>query len=147
MGLSLQLAEDMKQAMKEKDKLRLSVIRMVRAAVKNKEIDTQAILSDEEVLAVVQKELKQRRDSLQAFEQAGRSDLADEAKAEIAVLESYLPTQLTEAELRTIVTRIISEVGATGPADVGKVMPKLMPEIRGRADGKLAQQVVQALLQ
>ncbi|MDQ0190478.1 GatB/YqeY domain-containing protein [Alicyclobacillus cycloheptanicus] len=146
MGLSEQLSEDMKQAMKEKDKLRLSVIRMVRAAVKNKEIETGAALTDDEVLGIVQKELKQRRDSLQAFESGGRADLVDEAKAEIAVLESYLPAQLSEDELRDIAARIIAEVGATGKRDTGKVMSKLMPEIRGKADGKLAQQVVQTLL-
>ncbi|WDL96337.1 GatB/YqeY domain-containing protein [Alicyclobacillus sp. ALC3] len=144
--LSERLSDDMKQAMKDKEKVRLSVIRMVRAAIRNKEIDSGASLNDEEVLAVVQKELKQRRDSLQAFENAGRADLADAAKEEIRILETYLPAQLSEEEVRTIAVRIISEVGASGKSDVGKVMPKLMQEIRGKADGKLAQQVVSGLL-
>lgn len=146
MSLSERLQEDLKKAMKDKDKVRLSVIRMVRSAVKNREIEIGATLSDDEVNVVIQKELKQRRDSLQAFESAGRTDLIDEVKAEINVLTGYLPAQLTEDELRTIVQRIISEVGAQGKSDVGKVMGKLMPEIRGKADGKLAQQVVQSLL-
>lgn len=144
--LSEQLSDDMKQAMKEKDKVRLSVIRMVRAALRNKEIDSGAALDDEAVLAVIEKELKQRRDSLQAFLSAGRRDLEDAVKLEIAILESYLPAQLSESEVRAIASRIIAEVGATGKSDVGKVMPKLMQEIRGRADGKLAQQVVSSLL-
>lgn len=144
--LSERLSDDMKQAMKDKEKVRLSVIRMVRAAIRNKEIDSGASLNDEEVLAVVQKELKQRRDSLQAFENAGRDDLADAAKEEIRILETYLPAQLSEEEVRSIAVRIISEVGASGKSDVGKVMPKLMQEIRGKADGKLAQQVVSGLL-
>lgn len=144
--LSVRLSDDMKQAMKDKDKVRLSVIRMVRAAVRYKEIDNGAALNNEEVLAVVQKELKQRRDSLQAFESAGRQDLADAAKIEISILTSYLPAQLSEAELRDIASRIIIQVGAAGKSDVGRVMPLLMQEIRGRADGKLAQQVVSSLL-
>lgn len=144
--LSVRLSDDMKQAMKDKDKVRLSVIRMVRAAVRYKEIDNGAALSDEEVLSVVQKELKQRRDSLQAFESAGRQDLADAAKVEISILEAYLPAQLSEAELQEIASRIITQVGAAGKSDVGRVMPLLMQEIRGRADGKLAQQVVSSLL-
>jgi uncharacterized protein len=146
MSLSERLQEDLKKAMKDKDKVRLSVIRMVRSAVKNREIELGATLSDEEVNVVIQKELKQRRDSLQAFESAGRTDLIDEVKAEIDVLTAYLPAQLTEDELRAIVQRIIAEVGAKAKSDVGKVMGKLMPEIRGKADGKLAQQVVQSLL-
>lgn len=144
--LSERFSDDMKQAMKDKNKVRLSVIRMVRAAIRNKEIDSGATLSDDEVLAVVQKELKQRRDSLQAFESAGRSDLAGAAKEEIRILEEYLPAQLSEGEIRAIAARIIAEVGATGKSEVGKVMPKLMQEIRGKADGKLAQQVVAGLL-
>jgi uncharacterized protein len=146
MSLSERLQEDLKKAMKDKDKVRLSVIRMVRSAVKNREIELGTTLSDDEVNVVIQKELKQRRDSLQAFESAGRTDLIDEVKTEISVLTEYMPAQLTEDELRTIVQKIISEVGAKSKSDVGKVMGKLMPEIRGKADGKLAQQVVQSLL-
>jgi uncharacterized protein YqeY len=146
MALSEQLSEDLKQAMKSKDKIRLSVIRMVRSAVKNREIETGTTLSDEEILAVVQRELKQRKDSLQAFESAGRSDLADDVQEEIKILISYLPEQLSEEQVRSIVVEVIAEVGARSKADMGKVMSKLMPKVRGKADGKIVQQVVQSLL-
>jgi uncharacterized protein len=144
--LTEKLAEDMKQAMKSKDKIRLSVIRMVRTAIKNAEIDQQKTLTDDEVLAVINKELKQRRDSLEAFESAGRTDLVEEVKAEIEVLIGYLPKQLTEEELKSIIQATIQEVGATSKADMGKVMAALMPKVRGRADGKVVNQMVQQLL-
>jgi uncharacterized protein YqeY len=146
-NLSEKLSEDMKQAMKSKDKVRLSVIRMVRSAVKNKEIESGSSLSDEEILNVFQKELKQRRDSLQAFESAGRSDLILGVQTEIEVLTSYLPAQLSEADVRKLAEEVITQVGASGTGDVGKVMSGLMPQVRGKADGKLVQQVVQSLLQ
>lgn len=146
MELTQRVAEDLKQAMKDRDKLRLNVLRMVKAAVKYQEIDRGAALSDEDVLSVFQKELKQRKDSLASFEQAGRTDLVDEVKAEIAVLMSYLPQPLTEAELTELAAASIAATGATGKADMGKVMSDLMPKIRGRADGKAAQQVVTQLL-
>jgi uncharacterized protein YqeY len=144
--LTQRLTEDMKQAMKQKDKVRLSVLRMVKAAVKNREIEIGRPLADDDVLGVIQKELKQRRDSLQAFESAGRTDLVDEVKAEIDVLMSYLPKQLSEDELREIVQSVISELGASGKADVGKVMSAVMPKVKGRADGRLVQSLVQSLL-
>lgn len=146
MEMTQRVAEDLKQAMKDRDKLRLNVLRMVKAAVKNQEIDRGAALSDEDVLSVFQKELKQRKDSLASFEQAGRTDLVDEVKAEIAVLMSYLPQPLTEAELTELAAASIAATGATSKADMGKVMSDLMPKIRGRADGKAAQQVVTQLL-
>jgi uncharacterized protein YqeY len=146
MDLSARLAEDMKQAMKDKDKVRLSVIRMIRSAVKYREIELGSALTEQDVLAVVNRELKQRKDSLQAFESAGRSDLVTEVQAEIAVLAEYLPEQLTETQIQEIAERIMNEVGASSKADVGKVMALLMPEVRGRADGKLVQSVVANLL-
>ncbi|SFU93641.1 GatB/YqeY domain-containing protein [Alicyclobacillus macrosporangiidus] len=146
MSLSERLSEDMKHAMKAKDKVRLSVIRMVRSAMKNREIETGAPLDDEGILAVIQKELKQRRDSLQAFESAGRTDLAEEARQEIEILTSYLPEPLTEEDLRHLAAEVIAEVGAKGKSDMGKVMSALMPKVRGRADGRVVQQVVQSLL-
>ncbi|WP_029420810.1 GatB/YqeY domain-containing protein [Alicyclobacillus macrosporangiidus] len=146
MSLSERLSEDMKQAMKAKDKVRLSVIRMVRSAMKNREIETGAPLDDAGILAVIQKELKQRRDSLQAFESAGRTDLAEEARQEIEILTSYLPEPLTEEDLRRLAAEVIAEVGAKGKSDMGKVMSALMPKVRGRADGRQVQQVVQSLL-
>lgn len=146
MELTQRVAEDLKQAMKDRDKLRLNVLRLVKSAVKNQEIDRGSALTDEEVLSVFQKELKQRKDALVSFEQAGRTDLVDAAHAEIAVLMSYLPQPLTEAELTALAKSSLTDVGATSKADMGKVMSDLMPKIRGRADGKAAQQVVSNLL-
>jgi uncharacterized protein YqeY len=146
MQLSERLSQEMKQAMRDKDKTRLSVIRMVRSAMKYREIETGDPLTDEDIVVIVQKELKQRRDSLQAFESAGRTDLAEATRSEIDVLMDYLPKQMSEDELRELITAIISEIGASGKSDTGKVMSKLMPQIRGRADGKLAQSLVQTLL-
>lgn len=146
MNLSDRLAEDLKQAMKDRDKIRLSVLRMVRSALKNQEIERGQALTDEDTLAVLQKELKQRRDSLEAFQQASRSDLAEQATQEIDILNEYLPKQLTSDELTELVSEVIQSVGATSKADIGKVMGQLMPKIRGRADGKAAQAVVQKLL-
>lgn len=146
MGLADRLTEDMKQAMRAKDKTRLSVIRLVRAAVKNREIETGLPLTDDDIVAVVQKELKQRRDSLEAFEAGQRADLADQTRAEMVILETYLPAQLSEAEVRELAQAVIAETGAASRADVRKVMPALMQQVRGRADGKLVQQVVQSLL-
>lgn len=146
MNLSDRLAEDMKQAMKDKDKVRLSVIRMVRSAVKNREIDLGTALSDEEIVVVIQKELKQRKDSLQAFESAGRTDLISDVQAEISILSNYLPEQMSEKDLRQLAVKVIQELGAVGKSDMGKVMGKMMPVTRGKADGKLVQQVVESLL-
>ncbi len=146
MSLMEQLNEDMKQAMKNQEKLKLSVIRMVRAAVKNAEIDQRKTLNDEEVLMVLSRELKQRRESLQEFEKAGRQDLVEVLQQEISILTSYLPEQLTEEELEKIVAETIAEVGAKTKAELGKVMAQLMPKVKGKADGKLVNQLVQKAL-
>jgi uncharacterized protein YqeY len=145
-GLAERLDADMKQAMKDKDKVRLSTIRLIRTAIKNTEIDHKKTLTDEEILDVLNRELKQRRDSLQAFEAGGRSDLVDQVQQEIAVLQAYLPEQLSEEELRVIVLETIQETGAVAKKDMGKVMSALMPKIKGRADGKLVNQLVQSHL-
>ncbi|MBL0388358.1 GatB/YqeY domain-containing protein [Tumebacillus sp. ITR2] len=147
MSLTERLTNDMKQAMKDKDKVRLSVIRMIRTAMKNLEINEQRELSDEDVINVMNRELKQRRDSLQAFEAGGRQDLVEEATAEIQVLMDYLPQQLTEDEIRAIVQETIAATGAASKADMGKLMGALMPKVKGRADGKLVNQVVTQELQ
>lgn len=140
------LNQDLKQAMKDKDKVRLSVVRMIKSAAKNREIELGHPLSDEDVLVVVQKELKQRKDSLQAFQDANRTDLTAGVEEEIAVLMDYLPEPFNEEELRHLVSDVISQVGATSKADMGKVMAQVMPQVRGRADGKAVQQAVQSLL-
>ncbi|EJY57050.1 hypothetical protein URH17368_0235 [Alicyclobacillus hesperidum URH17-3-68] len=146
MGLLDRLNDDLKQAMKEKQKVRLSVIRMVKSAVKNREIELGHPLSEDDVIGVIQKEVKQRKDSLQAFQDANRTDLAETAEEEIAILESYLPEPFTEDELRALASAVVERVGASSKSDMGKVMAELMPLVRGRADGRLVQQVVQRLL-
>ncbi|CEH29639.1 hypothetical protein AM501_22470 [Aneurinibacillus migulanus] len=146
MRLVDRLTDDMKQAMKDKDKLKLSVIRMVKSSVKNEEINQGKELSDDEVLTVLTRELKQRRDSLQEFEKAGRDDLASSARDEINVLMEYMPEQLSEEEIRALVSEIIQQTGASSKKDMGKVMGALMPKVKGRADGALVNKVVQESL-
>ena len=142
------LTEDMKQAMKDKEsgKLRLSVIRMARANIKNIEIDEKRELNDDEVLAVLMKEVKMRQDSLEEFTKAGREELVEQAKQEIASLRKYLPEQLSDEELKALVVEAVAETGAAGPKDMGKVMAALMPKTKGRADGKRINTMVRELL-
>ncbi len=142
------LTEDMKQAMKDKEsgKLRLSVIRMARANIKNIEIDEKRELNDDEVLAVLMKEVKMRQDSLEEFTKAGRDELAEQAKQEIAIIRKYLPEQLADDELRALVQEAIDETGAASQKDMGKVMAAVMPKTKGRADGKRINAMVRELL-
>ncbi|WP_127582635.1 GatB/YqeY domain-containing protein [Paenibacillus koleovorans] len=146
MSLSERLNDDMKQSMKNQDKFKLSVIRMIRSAIKNVEIDLKRTLDDNEVLDILSREVKQRKDSLQEFEKAGRSDLAEATQEELVILSEYLPQQLTEEEIKVIVQQTIQETGASSKADMGKVMAALMPKVKGRADGKLVNQAVLRLL-
>lgn len=146
MSLANRLNDDMKQAMRNQDKFRLSVIRMVRSSIQNSEIELRRPLEEDEVLDVLSREIKQRRDSLQEFEKANRQDLVDNLKAELDILTEYLPAQLTEEELKEIVQHTIQEVGATSKADMGKVMGALMPRVKGRTDGKMINQLVQQFL-
>lgn len=147
MSLSERLNEDMKQAMKSQDKFKLSVIRMVRSSIKNVEIDQRRTLDDNEVLDILSREIKQRKDSLHEFEKAGRDDLAEPLKQEIAIIAEYLPRQLTEDEIKAVVQETIQEVGATSKAEMGKVMAALMPKVKGLADGKIVNQYVTQFLQ
>ncbi len=147
MNLSERLNEDMMQAMKSQDKFKLSTIRMIRATIKNLEIDLKRTLNDNEVLDILSREIKQRKDALQEFEKAGREDLASNVKAEAEIIAEYLPEQLTEEEIKVIVQQTIQETGASSKAEIGKVMSALMPKVKGRADGKLVNQAVQQLLQ
>ncbi len=133
----------MKNAMKNKDKLKLSVIRMVKASLQNEQIKVGHELTDDDSLTVLNRELKQRRDSLHEFEQADREDLASKIRDEIAVLEIYMPEQLSEEDLNQIVVDTIAEVGASSKADMGKVMGALMPKVKGKADGGLVNRLVQ----
>ena len=149
MSIKDQLTADMKQAMKDREagKLRLSVIRMVRANIKNVEINDKKELTDDEVLAVLMKEVKMRQDSLEEFQKAGRDELVAQAKEEIAVLKKYLPEALGDDELKAIVTEVIAAVGATSPKDMGKVMANVTPKVKGRADNKIVSGLVKQMLQ
>ncbi|BCU82424.1 hypothetical protein JIR001_22070 [Polycladomyces abyssicola] len=140
------LNQDMKTAMKNKEKTKLSVIRMLRSEIKNEEIQRQHTLSDEEVIEVLMRELKKRKDALQQFEEAGRDDLVQQLREEITVIEPYLPEQLSEEELRELVREVVQEIGASSKADMGKVMKAIMPRVKGRADGKLVNRLVQEVL-
>jgi uncharacterized protein len=134
MALKQQLTDDMKAAMKAGDKDSLGVIRLVNAAIKQREVDERVELDDAAVLAVLEKMVKQRKDSVNQFEAAGREDLAAIERAEIVVIERYLPAKLGEAEILAAIDAAISETGATGPADMGKLMGVLKPRLAGQAD-------------
>lgn len=134
MLLKDRINEDMKAAMRAKDAPRLGAIRFLQAAIKQKEVDERVTADDAAILAIVDKLIKQRRDSIAQFEQAGRADLADKEKAELALLQGYLPQQLTEAELAAAIDAAVAEAGAGGPSAMGKVMAALKPRIAGRAD-------------
>lgn len=146
MSLKEQLTNDMKEAMKAHDKDRLAVIRMVRGAVRQQEIDGKKELGDEDVLAVIGKEVKMRRDSIEEFRKGGREDLVEKTEAEIAVLMPYLPAQLSEEEIRGLVQAAVEQTGAASPKDMGKVMGVLMPKVKGRADGKTVNAIVRSML-
>lgn len=148
MSIKDQLTEDMKQAMKDRagGKLRLSVIRMVRANIKNIEINDKKELTDEDVLKVLLKEVKMRQDSLEEFERAGRDDLSGQAREEIEILKNYLPEALSDEELKALVAEVIIETGAAGLKDLGRVMPAVIAKARGRADGKRIGAFVRELL-
>lgn len=148
MSLKEKLTEDMKQAMRDKEtgKLRLSVIRMVRANIKNVEIDRKQELSDDEVLDVLAKEVKTRRDSMEEFKKGNRPDLVESLEQEIVILMNYLPEQLNETEVRALVESAVAETQAVSPKEMGKVMAVLMPKVKGRADGKLINTIVREML-
>ena len=142
MSLKARITEDMKTAMKAKDTARLSAIRLLLAAIKQREVDERKELADAEVLAVIEKMLKQRRDSITQYEAASRHDLAETEKFEVGVLSAYMPQQLGDDEIAAEVRAVIAEVGAKGPADMGKVMGAVKGRLAGRADmGKVSAQV------
>ncbi len=146
MGLFEKISEDLKASMKARDELRLSVVRMLKSAVKNKEIEKMAALSDEDVIGVVSSLIKQRRDSVEQYTKAGRTDLASKEEAEIKVLQGYLPEQLSEDEIVGIIKGAIAETSASLPGDMGKVMKALMLKVKGKADGKFVSEKVKELL-
>lgn len=141
------ITDDMKQAMKDGDKTRLGTIRMLRAAIKDKEIELGHTLTDEDVIAVVGKLLKQRKDSANQYTEAGRPELAEKEQAEMAVLEVYLPEQLSNAEIETIIDAAITETAAAGMKDMGKVMGTVRPKLQGKADMALVSSLIKNKLQ
>ncbi|WP_312302750.1 GatB/YqeY domain-containing protein [Pulveribacter sp.] len=146
MSLKDQITEDMKTAMRAKDSERLGTIRLLQAAMKQKEVDERIVLDDAAVVAIVDKLIKQRKDSITAFEGAGRQDLADKEKAELAVLAAYLPERMSEAEVQQAVQAIVAELGASGPGDMGKVMGAVKARLAGKADMGLVSAAVKAAL-
>ncbi|WP_439537600.1 GatB/YqeY domain-containing protein [Methyloversatilis sp.] len=146
MSLKDQITEDMKSAMRAKDSARLGTIRLLLAAIKQKEVDERIVLDDAQITAVIDKMLKQRRDSISQFEGAGRQDLVDAEKAELEILTAYMPQQLGADDVRAVIAEVIAAVGATGPADMGKVMGPLKAKLAGKTDMAAASALVKAAL-
>lgn len=146
-SLKQRIDQDTREALKKKDSLRLSVLRMLKSEIKYKEIEKGSELSDDEVTSVLSSSVKRRKDSIQQFEKGERDDLVSREKAELELVLVYLPEQLTEEELSQIVNQAIKELNASGPSDLGKVMRQIMPEVRGRADGKRVNQMVSSQLE
>ncbi len=147
MTLKDTIAHDLNDAMRARDETRKSALRMLTAALKNAEIDARGKpFGDAEAVTVVQKQVKQRRDSIDEFTKANRTDLAEKERAELVILEAYLPQQASREEIEAAARRIAAETGASGPRDIGKVMPVLVREFAGKADGRMVNEVVRAVL-
>ena len=147
MTLKDTIAHDLNDAMRARDETRKSALRMLTAALKNAEIDARGKpFGDAEAVTVVQKQVKQRRDSIEEFTRANRPDLAEKERAELVILETYLPQQASREEIEAAARRIVAETGASGPRDIGKVMPVLVREFAGKADGRMVNEVVRAVL-
>lgn len=146
MKLIEQIQEDLKRSMKAKDGNRVSVLRFLMSSIRNREIEKRNPLDDDEVLAEITSSAKRRRESIEAFKGGGRADLVAKEEAELAVLQEYLPEQLSPDEIRGIVQEVIEAVGASTAGDIGKVMKELMPRLRGKADGKLVNEIVRETL-
>ena len=146
MGLKEKIDEDIKSAMKAKEELKLSVLRMLKAAIGNAEIAKKRSFVDEDIFSILQTSVKQRKDSAEQFRAGNRPELAEKETAEIKILETYLPAQLGEQEVRELVAKVVLETGAAGAKDIGKVMGKLMPLVKGKADGGLVNRLVRETL-
>ncbi len=145
-NLKQKLSDDLKQAMRSGDTIKRGTIRMLMAAINNAEIARQTKLEDGDILGVISKEVRQHRESIEAFKQGKRQDLVDKEEAELDVLQGYLPQQISREEVVAAARKVIAEVGAEGPGDKGKVMPVLMAQLKGRADGREINEVVSELL-
>ena len=146
MALKDTLDADLKAAMKDKDALKLSVVRMLKSAIKYREIELMKSLDDAGIQGVIASEIKRRRDSVEQYRAGNRADLADREEAEIRVLQGWLPAQLSLDELRVKVDEVVRRLGAAGPKDLGAVMKALLPEVQGRAEGKTVSELVKARL-
>lgn len=147
MALKEQFQNDMTDAMRAGDKERRDTLRLLLAAIKQTEIDNQETLDDAGVQAVLVKQAKQRRESIADYERAGRSDIAEQERAELNLIETYLPQMMSRAEIEAAAAETISQLGASGPKDTGRVMGALMPKVKGQADGRVVSEVVRELLQ
>ncbi|MCX7816953.1 MAG: GatB/YqeY domain-containing protein [Syntrophales bacterium] len=146
MSVKEQIEKETISAAKNRDAVRLSTLRMIKAAIHNKEIDLRRELNDGEVFQVLGSLVKQRKDAIEQFEKGGRNDLADKERQELSIIQSFMPAQMSEAELREAIEKAILDTGAKGPKDMGKVMKVLMPVVSGRVDGKTVSEMVKAML-
>jgi uncharacterized protein len=146
MDINRKINEEMIAAAKAKDKARLSAIRMLKTAIHNKEIDLQRPLNEAEALQILSVLVKQRKDSIEQFAKGGRNDLVEKETAELKVIQEFMPAQLSDEEVEVIIKKAIAEIGAVSVKDMGKVMKVLMPQLTGKADGKIAGEKVKALL-
>jgi len=144
---SEKLSDDYKDALRSGDKIKVSILRMIKAAVKNREIEKGSLLSDDEIYAVFRSFVKRANESIEQFSKAGRMDLAEKEKEELSIMQVYLPLQPGEDEIRKLVKEIISETGAAGPKEMGKVMKAVMAKTKGLADGKLVSNLVKEMLE
>lgn len=146
MDLKTKIQNDMKDAMRAQDSVKLGCLRMLTAEVKKREIDKRSPLDEAEIFKVISSQLKQRADSIDAFKKADRKDLVDKEEKEVEILKAYLPQQLSRAEIETLVVAAISETGASKPSDIGNVMKAVLAKTAGRADGKLVNEIARAKL-
>lgn len=146
MTMKTRLDDDLKQAMRARDTVRRDVIRYLRSEIRNQEIRVQEDLDDDGVVQVLSRQAQQRRDSIEAFQEADRTDLVEKEQAELAIIIEYLPQQMTSDEIASLVQQVVAEVGASGPGDMGKVMSQIMPQVRGRAEGREVSAIVMETL-
>jgi len=144
--LKAKLNQDLKEALKAKDEAKLRTVRMLLAAIKNFEVEKMGPATDEEIFQIMSKEIKKRQEAIEMYEKGGRPDLAQAEKQEIEVIQSYMPNQLSEEEIRELARKVISEMNLKSPKDVGTAMKVIMPQVKGRADGKLVNKIVSELL-
>ena len=147
MSISEKIAGDFKEALKTGNKSKLSVLRLIKSAMKNQEIEKRTLLTDEDVQAILRSFVKRSRESIEQFSKAGRAELVEKEKEELSIVQGYLPEQLEEDELRKIIKAIVEEAGASGPGDMGKVMKSVMAKLKGQADGRLVNTIVREMLE